>query len=59
MPEYENSENKLSFGEQKAIIESLAAFATARGGVVRVGISPDGDRVGTQLGRNTLENLAK
>src|SRR5690606_34999831 len=40
------------------INETLAAFATAQGGVVFVGISPEGNRVGVELGAGTLESLA-
>ena len=36
----------------------MAAFVTAIGGVIRFGVAPDGRRVGTQIGANTLENLA-
>jgi ATP-dependent DNA helicase RecG len=56
--EYENVENKQSLAEQREIVETVAAFATASGGTVYVGVRPDGSRVGVQLGRNTLENLA-
>src|SRR6266516_2253524 len=57
-PEDERSESKQSLAETKAIVESVAAFATAAGGTVRIGIHADGRRAGVQLGRNTLENLA-
>jgi ATP-dependent DNA helicase RecG len=56
--EYENIEYKQSLSELRAIIETVAALATAQGGIVRIGEAPDGRRVGVQLGRNTLENLA-
>jgi ATP-dependent DNA helicase RecG len=57
-PENEQTENKRTLNEWKGAVISLAAFATARGGTVRFGITPDGRRVGVTLGRNTLENLA-
>ena len=56
--EYQNWENKQSLMERREIIRSIAAFATAKGGVVRVGISPKGERKGIQLGKNTVEQLA-
>src|SRR5438477_307164 len=57
-PEYENVEYKQSLSETRAIVETVAAFATAQGGTVQIGQAPDGRRVGVQLGHNTLENLA-
>ena len=56
--ESENSENKTSLSEWKEAAISLAAFATSQGGTVHIGVSPEGKRVGVQLGKNTLENLA-
>lgn len=57
-PEYENIECKQSLGELRAIVETVAAFATAHGGAIRIGEAPDGKHAGVQIGRNTLENLA-
>lgn len=57
--EYENSENKLSLNEWKEVAESVAAFATAKGGVVRIGIDPGTlEKKGVQIGQTTLEQLA-
>lgn len=56
--EYQNWENKQSLMERREIIRSIAAFATAKGGTVRVGYSPKGERKGVQLGKNTVEQLA-
>ncbi len=56
--ESETTENKLSLSERKEITESVAAFATASGGVVRVGVNNDGVRIGVQIGNRTLEDLA-
>lgn len=36
----------------------MAAFATGKGGIVRIGIGPKGEKVGVQLGRGTLEGLS-
>ncbi len=56
--ESETTENTLSLSERKEITESVAAFATASGGVVRIGLNNDGVRVGVQIGNRTLEDLA-
>ncbi|MEM4722101.1 MAG: ATP-binding protein, partial [Candidatus Methanomethylicaceae archaeon] len=56
--ETQTTENKQSLREWREIVESVAAFATSKGGVVRIGISPKGERVGVQLGKATLEDLA-
>jgi ATP-dependent DNA helicase RecG len=57
-PESETVEWKRSPGEWKEIVETCAAFATSRGGTIYVGIGPDGDRLGVQIGQGTLEDLA-
>ncbi len=57
-PEYENIEHKQSLSDTRAIVETVAAFATAQGGTVHVGEATDGKRAGLTLGHNTLENLA-
>lgn len=56
--ESETVEWKQSLGEWKEIVETCAAFATAQGGTVYVGISPQGERIGVQIGHGTLEDLA-
>lgn len=56
--ESERVESKLSLNEWREVVESVAAFATAHGGTVRLGVRPDGTRAGVQIGRNTLEKLA-
>lgn len=45
-------EQKRSFGEWKEIVESAAAFATATGGEIHIGIGPDGSRTGLMLGKD-------
>jgi ATP-dependent DNA helicase RecG len=57
-PESETVEWKRSLGEWKEIVETCAAFATTRGGAVHIGIGPAGERVGVQIGKGTLEELA-
>jgi ATP-dependent DNA helicase RecG len=56
--EYQHLEYKLSLGEKHEGTVALAAFATAQGGEVRFGVAPDGRRIGVQLGKTTLEELA-
>src|SRR5687768_10381486 len=56
--EDERRENKQSLGETREIVESVTAFATAGGGTISIGIRPDGSRVGVQLGKASLENMA-
>jgi len=59
IPESQFVENKQSLGELKDIIDSVASFATCQGGTIRIGIRPNGDHVGVQIGRTTLEDLAR
>jgi len=56
--ESETVEWKQSLGEWKEIVETCAAFATAQGGTIYVGISPKGERIGVRIGHGTLEDLA-
>ncbi|MDD5673371.1 MAG: putative DNA binding domain-containing protein, partial [Chitinivibrionales bacterium] len=56
--ETETIENKQSLGEWREIVESVAAFATTSGGIVNVGISPKGEKIGIKIGKGTLEDLA-
>ncbi len=51
-------ERKQSLGEWSAIVETCAAFATAQGGQVYVGVKDDGTVLGVQIGKGTLEDLA-
>ena len=56
--ESELIENKTSLNEWREVVESVAAFATSKGGTVLVGVDPNGKRVGVQIGRTTIEDLA-
>jgi len=56
--ETETIEYKQSFADWKAIVESVAAFATASGGIIIVGINPDGNSVGVSLNKGALEDMA-
>jgi len=59
VPESQFVEHKQSLGELKEIIESVAAFATCQGGTIRIGIRSNGEKIGVQIGRTTLEDLAR
>jgi len=56
--ESQMNEDKQSLNQWREVVESVASFATSGGGVVRIGISPKGMRVGVEIGRGTLEDLA-
>jgi ATP-dependent DNA helicase RecG len=56
--EGETVELKRSLGEWKEIVETCAAFATAHGGRVYVGVADDGRVVGVQVGKGTFEDIA-
>lgn len=51
-------ERKESLSQWRDIVETCAAFASAQGGKVYVGVRDDGAVVGVQLGKGTLEDLA-
>lgn len=57
-PESERAERKQSLGEWKEIVETCAAFATARGGIIYVGVASNGTPSRIQIGKGTLEDLA-
>ena len=49
---------KKSPAEIREIIETVAAFSNTEGGKVFIGISPEGNVVGVQIGKGTVEGLA-
>jgi predicted HTH transcriptional regulator len=51
-------ERKESLGERREIVETCAAFATAQGGRIYIGVRDNGQVVGVHIGRGTLETLA-
>jgi ATP-dependent DNA helicase RecG len=51
-------EHKASLGERREIVETCAAFASAPGGRIYIGVRDDGPVAGVQIGRGTLEGLA-
>jgi hypothetical protein len=50
-------EFKSSFAEDNEAIESLCAFANARGGTVLFGVSNEGKIIGVTIGKNTIEQF--
>jgi len=56
--ESQSREDKQSLNEWRQVVESVAAFATTKGGIVRIGIGPKGEIVGVQVGKGTLEDLS-
>lgn len=57
MKETKNIEFKKSVGEWKEIIETVCAFANTDGGQIYVGISPSGEILGINIGKDTIEDL--
>lgn len=55
--EGETVELKQSLGAWKEIVETCAAFATAKGGSLYIGVADDGRVTGVQVGKGTLEDL--
>lgn len=51
-------ELKRSLGERREIVETAGAFANASGGTILVGVSPQQEIIGVQIGTDTLESLA-
>lgn len=49
--ESERLEHKTSLGEWQEIVESVAAFATSNGGIIRIGIDPQGEHTVSKLAR--------
>lgn len=56
--ESETLELKRSLGELREIVETVGAFANASGGTILVGLSPQKEIIGVQIGTDTLESLA-
>lgn len=56
--ESETVEFKQSMGEMREIVETVGAFANARGGVILIGVSNAGAVLGVRPGKDTLEALS-
>ena len=48
---------KQLFGKWEEIVATCAAFATAQGRTIHVGINPNGEVVGIDIGKGTLEDI--
>ncbi len=57
-PEGATIELKESLGAWKEIVQTCAAFASAKGGRLYIGASDQGNVVGVQIGKGTLEDLS-
>jgi len=55
--ESQSLEFKKSFAEQKEILQSICAFSNTNDGKILVGVSDEGEPLGTQIGKNTLERI--
>ncbi|MBM4461100.1 MAG: AAA family ATPase [Chloroflexi bacterium] len=55
--EGETVEFKRSVAELEKAVETVAAFANTRGGVVLIGVHPDGRIVGVDVGQTTRERI--
>jgi ATP-dependent DNA helicase RecG len=56
--EGETLEFKRSVAELDQVVETIAAFANTRGGIVLIGVGPDGSVLGVDVGRVTVERIA-
>jgi len=57
--ENERLEFKESLRLKEEISQAVSAFSNANGGLILVGVSDSGNAIGIDIGRNTLEELAK
>ena len=56
--ETQTLELKKSLSEKREIGETVSAFSNTNDGVILVGIAPDGEVVGVNAGKKSLEDLA-
>ena len=56
--ESEQYERKQSLSLWQEIVETIASFATLRGGCIKVGVNRAGKVVGVEVGKGTIEDLA-
>ncbi|PKK85253.1 MAG: hypothetical protein CVT48_06295 [Thermoplasmata archaeon HGW-Thermoplasmata-1] len=56
--ESESVEFKPSLAQNRDIVESVSAFSNTSGGRIIIGRSDDGEVLGADIGKRTLENLA-
>ncbi len=51
-------EFKASTGLKKEICQAVSAFSNTAGGSILVGVSPKGEVIGVNIGKETVEDLA-
>jgi len=56
--ESETVEFKPSLSQKDKIMESISAFSNTVGGTILIGVSDQGEIMGVDIGRRTLEDLA-
>ena len=56
--ESETVEFKPSLSQINEIVETVSAFSNTKGGTIQVGVSDNGEIVGVDVGKNTIERLA-
>ena len=56
--ESEQYERKSSLSSWQEIVQTVASFATLRGGFIEVGVSRVGEVTGVQVGKSTIEDLS-
>ncbi len=56
--EGERAEFKKSLAERDQVLETVSAFSNTGGGVILIGVDPNGKVTGVDVGKNTLETLA-
>jgi len=56
--ESQTVEFKASTGLKKEICQAVSAFSNTAGGVILVGVSPKGEVLGVNIGKETVEDLA-
>ena len=57
--ESEKVEFKPSLSQTDKIMESISAFSNTKGGIVIIGVSDKSEVFGVDIGKKTLESLAK
>jgi len=55
--ESEKLELKLSLSQIKEVIQTISAFANKNGGKIIIGVSSNGEILGLQIGKDTIEKL--
>jgi len=56
--ESETVEFKPSLSQMDKIMESVSAFSNTKGGMIVIGVSDNGEVLGVNIGKRTIESLA-